>query len=78
MKIIDKILKERPVGTDSNEEVCDFLLSKAIQAGYKTNTLQFDCKHWTKDFSYIDLEGTQYELFPSPFLNLLTKSENWR
>lgn len=67
MTIIDEILKERPVGTDSNEKVCDFLLSKAIQAGYKTITLQFDCKRWTKDFSYIDLDGNQYELFPSPF-----------
>ncbi len=67
MKIINRILKERPVGTDSNEEVSDFLLSKVIQAGYEANILQFDCKRWSKGFSYIDLEGTQCEIFPSPF-----------
>lgn len=67
MTVIDKILAERPVGTGSNEKVCDLLLNKANQAGYETAALKFSCKRWSKEFSYIDTNGCQYELFPSPF-----------
>jgi hypothetical protein len=67
MIIIDEILVERPVGTEPNEKVCNFILSKAVQAGYKAITLQFECKRWTKEFPYTDFDKNQYEPFPSPF-----------
>ncbi len=69
MKIIEEILFERPVGTESNEKVCDIILNKVIESGYETIALPFECKRWTKNFSYIDLKGNQYEVFPSPFSN---------
>lgn len=74
MKIIEEILFERPVGTESNEKVCDIILNKAIELGCETIALPFECKRWTKNFSYIDLQGNQYEVFPSPFSNPFDES----
>lgn len=65
--IIEKIIVERPIGTESNERISEFLQGISVKMGYDVISLDFDCYRWEKGESFIGFRGNRLNLFPGPF-----------
>jgi aminopeptidase YwaD len=65
--IFEKIIVERPIGTESNEKVTEFLQGISVKMGYHILSLKFDCYRWEKGESFIEFQGNRLNLLPSPF-----------
>ncbi len=66
-ELLDHIIQCRPVGSEANHAVMKVLEQKASQLGYPTLSLPFECKVWSKDDSYLSVNGQSYKIYPSPF-----------
>ncbi len=58
---------ERPLGSDANKRMAEFLRLAAEQMGYETTNLPFKCVWWTSGPSFLDREGAKVEVFAGPY-----------
>ncbi len=58
---------ERPLGTEANRQMAEFLRSAAERMGYEVQSLPFKCVRWSGGPSFVDRGGTRVEVFPGPF-----------
>lgn len=58
---------ERPLGTEANQQMVEFLRSASERMGYEVQSLPFKCVRWSGGPSYVDRGGTRVEVFPGPF-----------
>lgn len=66
-KHIEAIIKERPCGSEANNEVIDYLKQQMEKISNKVDNIPFDCMTWKKEYSYINLDGEEFEVLASPF-----------
>lgn len=66
-KVIEAIVKERPVGTIANNEIIDLLENKFKEMNYFTQSLPFDCFVWKKGKSMLVIDNHLFYVEPSPF-----------
>lgn len=74
IEFLNEIAKERPVGTESNQNILSTIQDEALQRGYDFILLPFECKTWNKGKTYIEAGNTTYEIYPSPFSKPYTGS----
>lgn len=58
---------ERPLGTEANKQMAEFLRLAAERMGYEVQSLPFKCVRWSGGPSFVDRGGTRVEVFPGPF-----------
>lgn len=67
IEFLNNIIKERPLGSESNKNIISIIEKEALQMKYDVTSLPFECKCWEKDKSFIKVGDLSYEVFPSPF-----------
>lgn len=67
IEFFNEIAKERPVGSEANQNVLDIIQEEASQRGCDIISLPFECKSWERGKSFIEAGSTSYEIYPSPF-----------
>lgn len=67
MNKLEKIFRERPIGSKANHELNEFLGNEMIRLGYQVNVLPLKCKVWEKGFSSLERGMVSFDIFPGPF-----------
>ncbi|AAK81434.1 aminopeptidase YwaD [Clostridium acetobutylicum] len=67
IKLLKLITRERPVGTETNKEILNYLEQEFMKSGYEVTSLPFDCVVWKHKKSIIKSEDIELEINPSPF-----------
>ncbi len=65
--LLQSIAKERPVGTENNNEVLGVLKRNFLEAGYNVDMLPFNCLTWEKGNSFIQIGSNQLMIKASPY-----------
>lgn len=66
-RLLELITRERPVGTETNEEVLNYLEQEFIDAGYGVTSLPFDCVVWKDKKSKMKIGNMEFNINTSPF-----------
>lgn len=66
-ELLQRIVKERPVGTENNEEIVSLLKKNFLEAGYKVTLLPFNCLVWKKGSSILKTGNSELEIEASPY-----------
>lgn len=66
-ELLKLITRERPVGTENNAKILNYLEQEFINAGYKVTSLPFDCIVWKQEKSKMKIENMEFDINPSPF-----------
>lgn len=66
-ELMKVIAKERPVGTQENSMLINYLEKLFADMDYSTRSLPFNCLVWSKDNSTVNISGQKYDISPSPF-----------
>lgn len=67
LKFLNFIAQERPVGTQANNIILDYMANEFCNAGYTVTSLPFSCLIWKKAKSFLKINDDIFEIFPSPF-----------
>lgn len=67
MNKLEKIFRERPIGSKANHQLIEFLGNEMIRLGYKVNVLPLKCKIWEKGISSLERSMVSFDIFPGPF-----------
>ncbi|HYE82389.1 MAG TPA: M28 family peptidase [Clostridia bacterium] len=67
IEFFTEIAKERPVGSEANQNVLNIIQAEASQRGCDITLLPFECKSWRRGRSFIEAGSISYEIYPSPF-----------
>ena len=67
LKFLNFIARERPVGTQANNIIMDYMKKEFRNAGYTVTSLPFSCLTWEKTKSFLKINEDIFEIFPSPF-----------
>lgn len=65
--VLQRFAKERPVGTQSNNDLIALLETSLDEMGYEVESLPFDCMIWKQGASTMSIEGQSFAIEPSPF-----------
>lgn len=68
-ELLELITRERPVGTETNKEILNYLEQEFMNTGYEVTSLPFDCVVWKHKKSKIKSGNIELEVNPSPFSN---------
>lgn len=66
-KLLELITRERPVGTETNNEILNYLEQEFMNTGYEVTSLPFDCVVWKHKESKIKSRHIELKINPSPF-----------
>lgn len=66
-ELLELITRERPVGTESNTKILNYLEQEFINAGYEVTSLPFDCVVWNHEKSKMRAGNIELNINPSPF-----------
>ena len=67
---------ERPVGSEKNNLLLDYIQQEMVQMEYDVISLPFDCFHWQSDESCLQVGDNEFQIYPGPFSKpFLGKSE---
>lgn len=66
-KLMEMIVRERPVGTTANHEIADFLQELFEDMNYSVRSIPFNCVTWEKGESALSIGHQLFEIKPSPF-----------
>ncbi|MBW6411190.1 M28 family peptidase [Clostridium weizhouense] len=66
-ELLKLITRERPVGTETNAEILNYLEQEFMDTGYEVTSLPFDCVVWKHKKSKMKVENIELEINPSPF-----------
>lgn len=66
-ELLKSIVKERPVGSITNNIILDVLEKEFLSAGYNIDSIPFDCVLWESDKSFIKIGGVEIDINVSPF-----------
>ncbi len=67
MTLLERIAKERPVGTPQNLEINEYIGAFLTECGYEVQKLPFLCKVWKKAESFLQIEENKIPIQVSPF-----------
>lgn len=66
-EFLEAVTKERPVGTENNQEVGQLICKELEEANYQITKIPFECTRWEDGASYLKTSETTIILFASPF-----------
>jgi aminopeptidase YwaD len=67
MELLKEIAKPRPVGTQQNREITNYIESHLGSLGYETHKIPFSCKVWEAKESFVAIDGSKLTLQVSPY-----------
>ncbi|MGX9754911.1 M28 family metallopeptidase [Clostridioides difficile] len=66
-EILKQVIKERPVGTENNEMIVNYLEKEFLNSGYAIKSMPFDCIVWKNGESKLKIGNDKISIFASPF-----------
>lgn len=72
VELFQKILVERPIGTEGNKKVLDLLEEEFKNRNCQIISLPFSCKVWEHEVSFIECGGKKTAIEVSPFSEAFT------
>ena len=67
MNLPELTFRERPIGSENNKELLDFLSREMGNLYYEVTSLPLKCKIWKKDYSSLERARVSFDIFPGPF-----------
>ncbi len=71
-KILHFLCEELPtrrVGSSGNQRATAYFAEVMLDAGFQVDTPPFACLDWEEDGASLEVDGKQFQVFPSPFSN---------
>lgn len=67
MELLERIARPRPVGSEVNRELTEYIGSCLRDSGYEVKELPFECKVWEGGEAYLRIDGKKLEVQVSAY-----------
>ena len=67
MKLLDVIARPRPVGSETNQEITDYIGTYLETIGYAVERRPFSCKRWEVGESFLTIDNRKVLVQVSPY-----------